>query len=755
MIKKLTVILLCFAMAFSAAAFAFDDVSAESEYADAIKSLSELGVITGYPDGSFRANEPLTRAQFAKIVVKMTGNEEAALTKMTEVFTDVPSTHWAIGYINEAAELGIITGYPDGSFAPEEEISYAQAITITVRMLGYSAAEVGTNWPSDYINKAYELGLIKNLKFTNSQILNRESAAYILNNSLSAKEGTGNPVNSLKKVEDIIVYGVNKNNSAVGINEVVTSGGTYKKGVVDIEDYLGKKVTVRINTDNEITMVTEGENNAKTYTVTGAYSDKVLTSEAGYVSVDGNMTVYYKGAKSNYQAVYSTLVTGSRMYVYDDYIYIDENRLEGPYTITAEGSQIYNYFEIEGTPEITIDGEQATVDEIERYDVVYYNSATNRIYVYTDRVTGIYEKASPSKDNLSSITLSGTVYSNIGPTAKEKLDDTLGAFKLNDRVTLLFGNDGSVVDAVDINGKTLSDMGAVIKSYSEISKDADTLGKNEYYTQVMLATGKTVSLKTDKDYSDKENVTYTGKFVYITYNGNGEASLQLATENSFAGDFDKSVPSFGGCDFRANYSILERVYTEKYHEAVVRKINLSDISLKSLKQSQVIHVEYANAMNDIAVLYVENVTYSGYTFGILNEASHDTEANYTYELKSSSGTTRYTGSAGWSYAKGEAVMVMADNGKIKAIKSLTEIQDGTEIQGYTDNKIMMKDKTYRMDEEVTVVYKTIAKSGWNVTTLDDLTESINDGSFEVNKITLYADAKGDDARVRVIKVTLK
>lgn len=751
MIKKLVTLLLCMTVIAALPVMAADT----ADFKEAIENLSSLGIMTGYPDGSFGEKNPLTRAQFAKIVVVMTGNEEAALTKMTEVFTDVPSDHWAIGYVNEAAELGIITGYPDGSFAPEENISYAQAITIVVRMLGYSAQEVGTNWPSDYINKASELGLTKKLSFTNSQILDRETAAYILNNSLSAKEGTGNNVNSLKKVEDIVIYGVNKNNSSVATDEVVTSGGTYKKGGADVEKYLGKKVTVRVNSDNEITMITDSGDKSSSYTVTGAYSDKVKTSEAGYVSIEGNTTVYYKGVKSTYEAVYKALVSGSRMYVYSDYVYIDENKLEGPFTVTGDSSQIYSYFDLESSPEVTIDGEEALISDIERYDVVYYNSATNRLYVYTDKVTGVYEKASPSKDNLTSVTLSGVVYDNIGPAAKAKLDDTQGAFKLNDRVTLLFGNDGSVVDAVDINGKTLSDMGVVLNTYSETSKETDTLGKNEYYAEIMLATGQTVSLKTDKDYSDKDNSQYTGKFVYITYTKSGAASLSLASENGFGGEFDKSVPSYGGYDFRANYTILERVYSEKYKEAVVRKISLSDITQTSLKAAQVIHVEYANEMGDIAVLYIENVTYSGYTFGILSEASHDTEANYSYEIKSSSGTSRYSGTAGWTYVKGEAVMAMIDNGKIKSMKSLTELESSSEIENYTDNKIMMDGKIYRMDEDVTVVYKKISKSEWNVTTLDDLSESIKDGSFNVNTITLYADDRRDDAKVRVIKVTLK
>lgn len=131
------------------------------------------------------------------------------------------------------------------------------------------------------------------------------------------------------------------------------------------------------------------------------------------------------------------------------------------------------------------------------------------------------------------------------------------------------------------------------------------------------------------------------------------------------------------------------------------------------------------------------------------------EAYYSYEIKSSSGTSSYSGSAGWSFARGEAVMAMIEGGKIRTIRSLAEADSSDEIEDYTDNKIMMNGKVYKMDENVTVVYKKLSKSDWNVTTLDDLDDNVTDGTWKVNTVTLYKDDSGADAKVRVIKVTLK
>ena len=100
-------------------------------------------------------------------------------------------------------------------------------------------------------------------------------------------------------------------------------------------------------------------------------------------------------------------------------------------------------------------------------------------------------------------------------------------------------------------------------------------------------------------------------------------------------------------------------------------------------------------------------------------------------------------------------MAMIEGGKIRTIRSLAEADSSDEIEDYTDNKIMMNGKVYKMDENVTVVYKKLSKSDWNVTTLDDLDDNVTDGTWKVNTVTLYKDDSGADAKVRVIKVTLK
>ena len=112
----------------------YSDVAATSWYNTAVSTLSSMGIITGYPDGTFRPNAAITRAEFAAIASRF-----EKLTQGSASFTDVPDTHWAVRYINFAATRGWVTGYEDGTFKPEHSITRAEVAAVTCRLLERSA----------------------------------------------------------------------------------------------------------------------------------------------------------------------------------------------------------------------------------------------------------------------------------------------------------------------------------------------------------------------------------------------------------------------------------------------------------------------------------------------------------------------------------------------------------------------------------------------------------------------------------------
>lgn len=112
----------------------FSDVPKGYWAANYIGYMQQFGIITGYSDGSFRPDAPVTRAEFAAIASRF-----EKLTEGSKSFTDVSDTYWAARYINFAATRGWVTGYCDGTFKPENTITRAEVAAVTCRLLERSA----------------------------------------------------------------------------------------------------------------------------------------------------------------------------------------------------------------------------------------------------------------------------------------------------------------------------------------------------------------------------------------------------------------------------------------------------------------------------------------------------------------------------------------------------------------------------------------------------------------------------------------
>ena len=112
----------------------FTDVPKGYWAANYIGYMQQFGIITGYSDGNFRPDAPVTRAEFAAIASRF-----EKLTEGSKSFADVPDTYWAARYINFAATRGWVTGYSDGTFKPENPITRAEVAAVTCRLLERSA----------------------------------------------------------------------------------------------------------------------------------------------------------------------------------------------------------------------------------------------------------------------------------------------------------------------------------------------------------------------------------------------------------------------------------------------------------------------------------------------------------------------------------------------------------------------------------------------------------------------------------------
>ena len=108
----------------------FTDVSNDAWYCSAVSTLSAMGIISGYPDATFRPNASITRAEFAAIATRFDVNGD----KTPASFNDIAG-HWAKDEIAVAANNGWVNGYEDGSFRPQNKITRAETMSLVNRVL--------------------------------------------------------------------------------------------------------------------------------------------------------------------------------------------------------------------------------------------------------------------------------------------------------------------------------------------------------------------------------------------------------------------------------------------------------------------------------------------------------------------------------------------------------------------------------------------------------------------------------------------
>ena len=109
----------------------FPDVSADDWYNNAVSTLAEMGIVYGYPDGTFRPDSPVTRAELVTMSVGFFQYDAAADSGR---FSDIAG-HWAKSNILAAAKMGFIDGYPDGTFRPDNNITRAETVRIISNVL--------------------------------------------------------------------------------------------------------------------------------------------------------------------------------------------------------------------------------------------------------------------------------------------------------------------------------------------------------------------------------------------------------------------------------------------------------------------------------------------------------------------------------------------------------------------------------------------------------------------------------------------
>lgn len=195
--KLLTAILLSSMVASQVSALGgaatFSDVGVGTEYYDAVSYLQTEGIVSGYADGTFKPYQTINRAEFTKIIVgglkvgttgytlPTTDIKDTSTTGLS--FSDVKNGTWYNPYLRTAVAIGVIGGYPDGTFKPAQEINFAEASKIIVVSTGGDFAGAGyapEDWFHKYVNILEQDHAIPNTILSFDQKITRGEMAEML-----------------------------------------------------------------------------------------------------------------------------------------------------------------------------------------------------------------------------------------------------------------------------------------------------------------------------------------------------------------------------------------------------------------------------------------------------------------------------------------------------------------------------------------------------------------------------------------------
>ena len=190
-LKKLLAVLVSMAMIISTfttivSAKEFADVTSDSAAYEAVSILSALGIVEGKTEDTYEPDSTLLRSEAAAILIRATGNEAAAQGSTgASRFTDVAADHWALGYINCAANLGYINGMGDGTFAPDQTLKYQEFVKMLVAALGYTPmAERRGGYPTGYLVVGASQGVTNGLQVAGEADATRAVVAQLAYNAL-------------------------------------------------------------------------------------------------------------------------------------------------------------------------------------------------------------------------------------------------------------------------------------------------------------------------------------------------------------------------------------------------------------------------------------------------------------------------------------------------------------------------------------------------------------------------------------------
>ena len=527
---------------------------------EAIQVVNDLGIVTGYEDGTFKADKAVKRAEFAVMITKALGIPESALAGYTVTnFTDVEGYDWAVPYLAFCESKGIMSGYGEGIVKPGNTITINEAVTMVLRAVGYTpnAAELVGTWPANYVTKAQDCNLYDDVKAVN--VVDRASAAQIIYNTLTVGKvqvDADGQVTSVLGADldgdgnadqvNMLTGGLNCTPAFLGY--VVVDETCLDNSLIDMTKYLGAYGTVYQNSDNEIvafdrfectTLTGEVDGNDfvvgdTTYKVkSGVTIDQIIENAADVPSVSGGSivagtaTASALGTLEAYSAADLTInakvvgrtisqIYSVNVWTLSDADFADENVQD----YIADDNELLGYAFAEDNngdidaAQFALVGVKSLTD-IEEDDVVYVFSKNGAIRLVVVGQTTVEGKI--TKVDGTSLYINGKWY-DASDAAADPDGNTVGSSELGNEYKLYLDAYGDYFYAEKISG-SVATFG-VVKGFD--NEDAFDSTRIKMYTS--LDSTKTYTFADDND-----SIDYLQNGSYADYNVISAGAFVTAT----------------------------------------------------------------------------------------------------------------------------------------------------------------------------------------------------------------------------------
>ena len=726
-------------LSFSSKAY-YSDVDS-SGLEDAILSLKSFQIVSGYSDGTFKTENKLTRAEFCKLAVYAMGLQDE-IDKYSSLisFSDVSAGHWAIGFINVASEKGILNGYGDGRFGPEENITYAQAATVLLRILGYSAEDIGTMWPGDYIAASERLGISSDFNIAADDTITRGQAFIMLKNMMCSKKADGKSYSSSlgsKQIEDTVILSASARSDSGKTNMLKLYGDgkvsyySKKSGFDSFE--AGMTGTIVLDANGEAIGFLTDDTEYIEYTLSEANASELKTLSGKAITVSSDMTVIYDDVKTSYSSIWYNLKNGSRVNV----LYGEDGKAEVLFIYSIKSSEeaaiVLSDFSSGENPFAALLGienkeyaiyknsVQATVYDLSKYDTAFYDEDANCLSVSDLKLTGYYERAYPNTANPSSITVMGTDFEVL-----ESAQSTVSKFQLGDTVTFLLTSDYKIAGAFSPSQISQNNLLGVLETYNQNGKSS-----------IVLPCGLELSSRVYNENASQ----LVGRLVKITSAADGEVRVSEVSYTNAYGAFDTAAKMVGTAALSNDAVIYDSV-----QGSCVVKIDIDDITQQRVEKSSVKYVS-TNSRGEVNLILLDDVTGDAYTYGFIVSTNSDNQnvtTNYT-AVKNSSDTDGAInkGKGIIKLQNGTAAgLAVASNQTISGYVKLNQAKYITRADFNEEDSIEIDGYTVKISDDVHVYNSVYDK--W---------VSLEEAKAFSDSFTVYYDKQlGEGGKIRLIEI---